>query len=112
MRPARLDGLLTPRRHHDRLFESGRQTLQPVFVAVVLLATGTAATTERNLNLAVFCNAVGHGASPEKEWIRVEVPLGTYPKIAAGDEARQMQMDNHCGARDRWGNLARTVQPV
>ena len=82
--------------------------IKSMFIAAAVLATSTAASASQNLNLAVYCNSVAHGASPTREWIRVEIPSGTYATIAACDEARQMHMNNHYGARDRWGHAART----
>jgi hypothetical protein len=82
--------------------------LKSLSIAAILVLSATAASAANNLNLAVYCNSIGHGASPSMEWVRVEVQLGTYPTIRACDEARQMHMNNHYGARDRWGNAART----
>lgn len=76
-----------------------------------LVASGTifataASAAQPPMNLAIFCNSVGHGASSTREWVRVE--LSTYSTIRACDAAREAHMANHPGARDRFGGTART----
>lgn len=79
-----------------------------LIIAAAFVASAANASASKDWNLAIYCNSVGHGASAEREWVRVEIPSGTYSTIAACDQARQIHMNNHYGARDRWGNEART----
>jgi len=82
--------------------------LKSVLIAAAVVVSAASASASQGWNLAIYCNATSHGASAEREWIRVEIPSGTYSTITACDDARQVHMNNHFGARDRWGNEART----